>query len=127
MVQGLSLEQLGLFKASLREKYLEPAKSLAEAASRPWSKIHHRTYLFDQRLQKARQLEALTLQDLLSFYDEYLAPECSSERLLVTQVWGGRPGADEQQLLQLAQHADLNASLVTSGGLPAVKEAKCTF
>lgn len=121
--QDLTAEQVADFKASLRQRYLEPPKSLADAAGRPWHKIHDGTHDFSHRADKAAALEPLLLEDLLTFYDEHLRPGAAGERLLVAQVWGGRQGGDEAALASLAAADSIGAVCITDSGLPAFKAA----
>ena len=46
-------------KKSLRERFLEPPRSLRDAAARMWGPIRHRNLDFTRRLQKARALDGL--------------------------------------------------------------------
>lgn len=55
-------ERFSSFKASLADKYLEPPRSLAEAAARAWQPIRYRTYAFGRRQAKAQRLQATTHQ-----------------------------------------------------------------
>eukprot|EP00879_Flechtneria_rotunda_P021245 GHRR01022381.1.p1 GENE.GHRR01022381.1~~GHRR01022381.1.p1 ORF type:complete len:452 (+),score=210.01 GHRR01022381.1:934-2289(+) len=87
-IESLTTEQLQQHKQALKGKYLEPAKSLAEAARRTWVPILSRTLEFNRRQQKASAIEALSLQQLLSFYDTFLSPEAPQHQALCTQLWG---------------------------------------
>lgn len=75
---------------ALRDKYLDPPKSLHEAAKRTWLPIHSRTLVFDRRRQKAAAAHRLSPQQLLEFYDMYLHPDGLRHQALCVQVWGGR-------------------------------------
>lgn len=59
---ALSEERLTCFKSSLRDKYLEPARSLAEASSRRWGPIRYRSYDFLKLERKEEALRSLGMQ-----------------------------------------------------------------
>ena len=75
---------------SLLAKYLEPAKSLSEAARRAWLPIgSSRTLVFDRRQQKAAAVQAITQQQLMDWYASHVHPEGGLHHALCVQVWGG--------------------------------------
>jgi hypothetical protein len=75
---------------SLLAKYLEPAKSLSEAAHKAWLPIgSSRTLVFDRRQQKAAALQAITQQQLMDWYDSHVHPNGRLHHALCVQVWGG--------------------------------------
>jgi hypothetical protein len=80
-------------RKALREKYLEPPKSLKEAAGRDWHPIHARTLEFNRREEKAALVESVTLDDLLIFHEAYLTPQGPKAGMLCTQIWPGKRGA----------------------------------
>ncbi|EFJ44956.1 hypothetical protein VOLCADRAFT_94765 [Volvox carteri f. nagariensis] len=93
---GLALvpERLASFKASLEEKYLEPPRSLAEAAGNCWRPIRYRSYDFCKGQRKAEALRSLGLQDLVCFFDQHVCPTSPSARVLCCEIGGGqRPAA----------------------------------
>ncbi|KAF6262496.1 Metalloenzyme, LuxS/M16 peptidase-like protein [Scenedesmus sp. NREL 46B-D3] len=79
-------------KKALVAKYLDPPKSLQEAAKRAWRPIRERTLQWDRRRQKATAAQALTAQQLLEFFDAHLCPAAVQHKALCVQVWGGRKG-----------------------------------
>lgn len=78
---------------ALSAKYLDPPKSLQEAAKRSWRPIRERTLQWDRRRQKAAAAQALTAQQLLQFFDQKLHPDAAQHQALCVQLWGGRKGA----------------------------------
>jgi hypothetical protein len=77
---------------ALTAKYLDPPKSLQEAAKRSWRPIRERTLQWDRRRQKAVATQALTAQQLLQFFDTYLHPDGVQHKALCVQIWGGSKG-----------------------------------
>jgi hypothetical protein len=75
-------------------RYLEPSKALSDAAGRTWYQVRTRQYEFDRRQQKAAAVAAVSLEQLLRFYDERLAPGGVAERLLCVAVQGGSEEAE---------------------------------
>ncbi|WIA09303.1 hypothetical protein OEZ85_008710 [Tetradesmus obliquus] len=91
--QMASGEVLQNQKKALSAKYLDPPKSLQEAAKRSWRPIRERTLQWDRRRQKAAAAQALTAQQLLDFFDQQLHPDAAQHQALCVQIWGGRKAA----------------------------------
>eukprot|EP00878_Enallax_costatus_P010944 GHUV01011431.1.p1 GENE.GHUV01011431.1~~GHUV01011431.1.p1 ORF type:complete len:705 (+),score=247.42 GHUV01011431.1:138-2252(+) len=90
-------QQLDNAKKALRDKYLDPPKSLQEAARRTWSPISTRSLVFDRRKQKASVAAVLDQQQLMGFYDAYVDPRGPLHRALCVHVWGGRQQAPAEE------------------------------
>ncbi|GAX81935.1 hypothetical protein CEUSTIGMA_g9363.t1 [Chlamydomonas eustigma] len=82
-------EQFEQYKSSLTEHYMEPARSLQDAAARTWRPIRRLCWDWDVRLLKARCLAEVTLQEVVLFYDHHIHPEGSKARALCCQIHGG--------------------------------------
>ncbi|KAF8073057.1 PXM16 [Scenedesmus sp. PABB004] len=85
---------LDAHKQALRDKYLEPPKTLAEAARRTWGPIAARHLDWARRRAKAAAVAALTAEDLLAFYDDVLHPDAPRHAALSVQLWGGAGGGE---------------------------------
>ncbi|GIL80832.1 hypothetical protein Vretifemale_9914, partial [Volvox reticuliferus] len=101
-LRELAPERLASFKAALAEKYLEPPRSLAEAALATWRPIRYRSYAFRRAEQKAEALKELELQDLVHFYEQHACPSSSTARVLCCEVWGGLRGTAEGDVASTA-------------------------
>ncbi|GIL50837.1 hypothetical protein Vafri_6957 [Volvox africanus] len=88
-LRELAPERLASFKSALAEKYLEPPRSLAEAAGATWRPIRYRSYAFQKTELKAAALRELGLQDLVRFYEQHLCPSSPTARVLCCEVCGG--------------------------------------
>ncbi|KXZ55385.1 hypothetical protein GPECTOR_3g511 [Gonium pectorale] len=88
-LRALPPDRLAAFKASLAERYSEPPRSLAEAARRAWQPVRYRSYDFGRRDRKAEALRALTLEDLVAFYERHVNPAAASARVLCCEIAGG--------------------------------------
>eukprot|EP00877_Chromochloris_zofingiensis_P011717 jgi/Chrzof1/679/Cz01g24250.t1 len=75
---------------ALQQRYLEPPKSLHEAAARAWRPIKRRTYAFERRAHKAAAILDIQAQQLISFYDSHLTPHGTFHKRLCAQIWGSR-------------------------------------
>jgi secreted Zn-dependent insulinase-like peptidase len=75
---------------ALQGKYLDPAKSLHEAARRAWVPIHSRSLAFNRRQDKADAAGKVTQQQLLDFYDNFLSPQGQQHKALCVQIWGSQ-------------------------------------
>lgn len=78
-----------LLNQALRDKYLDPPKSLREAARRAWTPVSTRSLAFDRRKQKACLADALDQQQLMDFYDTYVDPGGPSHQALCVHICGG--------------------------------------
>jgi hypothetical protein len=74
---------------ALQQRYLEPPKSMRDAAVRAWRPIERRSLDWARRAAKAEAAGALSRGDLLAFYDSHLSPGSPRYRHMVTQIWGG--------------------------------------
>lgn len=76
-----------LLKFNLLPFRLEDPKTPEREAAEIWSEIDNLRFDFTRSVQDACAVESLTLpDDVIAFFDEYLAPESPSRRKLVTQV-----------------------------------------
>lgn len=72
------------------ESYLERDKNLNEETSRHWGEIADRTYLFDRGVRQATAVGALSLDDLLGFYDRHFAADGPGRRKVSAWVHGNQ-------------------------------------
>jgi insulysin len=73
---------------SVCQNLLEKNKNLGEESSKHWTVISNQTYRF-QRLQEiAEEARNLKLQDVLRFFDRYMAGDSPFRRKLSVQVFG---------------------------------------
>lgn len=81
---------------SLVGKYLEPPKSLQEAARRAWSPVGAtRSLQFDRRQLKAAAVAVLQQHQLMHWFDNVVHPQGGRHHALCVQVWGGKVGVEE--------------------------------
>jgi secreted Zn-dependent insulinase-like peptidase len=91
VIQAMPDADLSSHKSSLSTRYLEPARSLADASSRCWRPIRSFRRDFAWRERKAKAAAMLTRDDLLAFYDACLDP--AKAATMVVMVKGGGGGA----------------------------------
>lgn len=107
---------------SVLDKYLEPAKSLQEAAHRAWLPIgSSRSLVFDRRQQKAAAVRAVTQQQLLDWYDQHVHPAGSRHHALCVQEWGGAAAAPATAVEAAAAAAALQGP-GSSGGVVSAQQ-----
>lgn len=112
---------------SLLDKYLEPAKSLHEAAHRAWLPIgSSRTLVFDRRQQKAAAVQTVSEQQLMDWYDLHVQPEGEAHHALYVHVWGGAKGAPAAEVVQQSGAAAGHV-VVTAVEVEAFKQSQCTL
>lgn len=107
---------------ALYAKYLEPAKSLHEAAHRAWVPIgSSRTLVFDRRQQKAAAVQAVTQDQLMQWFEDYVNPEGQQHHALCVQVWGGA-GPAPADAVAAAQQAGVSSSVVVPDQVSRFKQ-----
>eukprot|EP00798_Chlamydomonas_sp_ICE-L_P025195 gene25195-10835_t len=116
-------------KSSLRERLLEPTKSLADAASRAWMPIRRRTFDFGAREAKAEFLSGTTLPNLLSLYDANIIPSGPSTQTLCTQMWGGGVPPEVEQKMEAVGSASTGEGEQPGGmdAMSAVAHVVCGY
>jgi hypothetical protein len=91
---------------ALVAKYMEPARSLGEAARRAWAPVETRTLDWNRRAAKAAAAQEITAAQLLQFYEEYVHPDGCHHAALAAQLWGGVASSPPPQALAATVAAD---------------------
>ena len=73
----ISSDQFDSFKTSLLEHYLEPPRSLSEAAARAWAPIKSGTFDWEARMLKAECIKVVSHEQLVNFYDKHIFPSAT--------------------------------------------------
>ncbi|GBF97149.1 insulin-degrading-like metalloprotease [Raphidocelis subcapitata] len=120
-LEGLADEEVENHKRALCERYLEPPKSLRDAALRAWRPIERRTLDWARRQAKADAAARITKADLTAFFDRHLSPASPGYRLLCTQIWGG--GAPAAGAAGGAAEEAAAAAVAAAEGAPPVSFA----
>jgi len=117
-----------LLLQSLLDKYLEPAKSLREAAHRAWLPIgSSRSLVFNRRQLKAAALEDITQQQVMEWYGTHVNPTGSHHHAMCVQVWGGAAGVPDGVVAALHAAAGGGGGgsvVVAAGDVVAFKKAQ---
>ncbi|KAI8465691.1 MAG: hypothetical protein J3K34DRAFT_395999 [Monoraphidium minutum] len=133
MLEGMEGAELEDHKRALQDRYLEPPKSLREAAARAWRPIQRRTLDWGRRAHKAAAAGGVTRGDVLEFYDRHLSEGSPGYRHLRAEVWGGgaapaaAAGADSEAAAAAADGAVAairDEIVVVEGQLPAFKRSQ---
>lgn len=69
---------------------LEKDKNLNEETARHWNEIFSRAYRFDRNVKEAAAVSALTVTELLEFYDTHFSHRAPGRRKMVTWVHGNQ-------------------------------------
>jgi insulysin len=94
-LESMPDDDLASHRAALQARYLEPARSLADAASRAWRPLKGSRRDFAWRERKARAAGLLKREDLLAFFDAHLDP--ANAAALVVMVQGGKEGKEDKE------------------------------
>jgi insulysin len=108
---------------SLRARYLEPARSLADAAARAWRPLRGSRRDFAWRERKARAAGRLGREDLIAFYDAHLDPAASAA--LVVMVEGAKAAAKGEEEEEEEQGARAAGGGLRPPPLPATRVFGC--
>jgi len=86
-------------KAVVAKKREKP-KKLVEETRRWWSQIMSRTYIFELNELIATVLEKVTLEDLLAFYDQFVASDAPDRRIMVSERHGNHKNEDAAHVVK---------------------------
>merc|ERR1719174_79317 len=90
-------------------KKLEKPKKLIQAANRVWAEVISRRFLFNHRKIEADVFKTLTLEDVLSYFDAYVAKDGPKRSKLSIHVRGATMRTNAVQL-SVGEAALLKAS-----------------
>ncbi|KAJ3035241.1 Insulinase (Peptidase M16) [Rhizophlyctis rosea] len=93
VLKDMTAEEYTKHQTALAAKLLEKDKNLGQESSRHWSHINSRYYNFEQHFADAELVKQVPQEDLLKFYEEYLALESSNRRKLSVHVRSQKTGA----------------------------------
>jgi len=86
-LEKLSDSEISSFVKGLLDSKLEPDKSLAAEVTRNWSEISYGRFQFDRIQREAAALLEVTREDLLEFWDKYVAADAyEGRRMIITEV-----------------------------------------
>jgi insulysin len=108
-IETMPEQDLAAHLAALGTRYLEPARSLADAASRCWRPIRSSRRDFEWRERKARAAAGLRREDLLAFYDAHLDPQRAAAMVVMVKGGGGGGGGAAEQQGAVHRPAPLHA------------------
>lgn len=118
--EELSDEAFAKFKQSLKNKKLTKLKNLNEECARFWNSINDGYYDFEQKVNDAEELDSITKEEFLQFFNDYFDVENASKsgKLSVYLKSQKTPEADENKLFSSAVH-----NYATKYDLPITLEA----
>jgi secreted Zn-dependent insulinase-like peptidase len=96
-LEGMPDADLDAHRAALCSRYLEPARSLADAAARCWRPVRSSRRDWRWRERKAAAAGALGRADLLAFYDAHLDPARSAAMVVMVKGGGGGKKAEGER------------------------------
>lgn len=102
----LTDEAFAKFKQSLKNKKLTKLKNLSEESARFWNAINDGYYDFRQKAKDAEELDLITKEEFLKFFDDYFDVDCAtkSSKLAVYLKSQKTPEADPKKMLASAVH-----------------------
>ena len=87
-LESFTVEELNTNIQAVIEKLLEKPKNLDQESSRYWDEIKNATYLFDRKDRLAKYLQTVVLQDVLSFFDNFIAADSMRRKKCSSQFFG---------------------------------------
>ncbi|KAI0564782.1 Insulinase (Peptidase M16) [Gracilaria domingensis] len=97
VLECMTDEKFDQFKSALRAKKSQPERSLGQETFRFWNELISETREFDRPFKEIEALESIQKEDVVKFYDEYIAPGGRSRRRIVSQVYGNEHPFEERQ------------------------------
>ena len=82
----MSDEEFSRHKKALADQKLEKPKKLSTRHDKIWNEIYNQRYNFNRVDIEVEALENLTRDDILEFYDKYIAIEAKERRKLAVHV-----------------------------------------
>ena len=83
-MQDLPQEAFDEIRTSLIAKKLSKENDLLQETGKHWNEIEAKAYMFGRKHEVAKELEAITKDELLAFYDAHFAP--GNRRTLVVMT-----------------------------------------
>lgn len=126
--EELSDEAFAKFKQSLKNKKLTKLKNLGEESARFWNCINDGYYDFQQKARDAEELDSITKQEFIEFFNDYFDVENASKsgKLSVYLKSQKTPKVQEEKLLTSAVHNYMykHEVEISSEGVDSILEAK---
>eukprot|EP00026_Physarum_polycephalum_P000474 Phypoly_transcript_00475.p1 GENE.Phypoly_transcript_00475~~Phypoly_transcript_00475.p1 ORF type:complete len:990 (+),score=181.17 Phypoly_transcript_00475:1631-4600(+) len=91
----LTEEEFKNYVNSISAELLEADKTLGQETNRYWREISNECYIFDRAQREVNELQKLTQEDLLAFFDKFISPESTKRRKISIQIW---PSAQSIQI-----------------------------
>ena len=88
-------QDFATFRDSLIAAKLQKDTTLRSESSRHWYVIAEGRTAFNRHLAEAAELQKLTLQDVLRFFDAHIAKGSEGRRLLLCRVYCSAHAADD--------------------------------
>jgi insulysin len=92
-VANLTTEKLETTKQALISTRFARPNSVLDRAAKYWAEINRRTFLFDREKKERAILENLTLQDVITFYDDNVSPTSHKLKRLIFYLSGNEANA----------------------------------
>jgi len=103
LLAELTEDEFGNFISSIAAELLEADKTLGQETNRYWREISNECYVFDRAQREVKELQALTLSDLLAFFDKHISPESTNRRKISIQIW---PSAKAMEVSETKKETD---------------------
>jgi len=89
LLAELTEDEFKNFVNSIAAELLEADKTLGQETNRYWREISNECYVFDRAQREVNELQKLTQQDLLDFFDKHISPESTNRHKVSVQIWPG--------------------------------------
>jgi len=122
---SLPVEEFEANRKAVAAQLLEPPKRMATVAQSLWYEINLGRYRFGRRAEQAAELEALTLERVIRFFDHYVARSGAGRRKLSAHAVcaahaAAESGAEEAKTESVTLHGGVAGDSSVHGGVAQV-------
>ncbi|DAZ92512.1 TPA: hypothetical protein N0F65_012742 [Lagenidium giganteum] len=114
-IVSLSHEQFQKFVGAVVKEYTEKPQSQEEEVQALVTEIWDQAYVFDRKAQLARLVQTLQVQEIVEFFDTYIAADAPKRKMLSVHVY-----SESEQLPTLDRDEGVNSMAVATAAIASV-------
>ena len=96
------------------ELLLEKPKNLQKETNRFWEEMSSGAYLFNRKIKEAQFLRSVKLDDIIEFYDHFIAPTSERRVKFTSQFFGAKhpyPEGKSDDVIVITDHTSFKRSM----------------
>lgn len=97
VLECMTEENFEQYRGALQATKSQPDTSLSNQTWRFWQEIVGDTLDFERKFEEVETLKSITKQDILEFYDRFIASQAKERRRIISQVYGNNHPLDEKR------------------------------